>query len=305
MFGKSFCSISHCYAVCCAMKSMLLACQACEWFYSNQYPCVFYVRRYFSNFSYGIESNSIRVFHVDHTAHNLRHASLSLAPPHLHTDPHSLTHFLVWGSKQRGKQLNLCVIICLQVDRLWLMWWNVLNEMERDRQRAREHHNNSNKQKKQHSYICTTGKIPLRNWCVRLISPVLFGMFDDVRCTSGQMLKHFFLPYMYVYVCVNIPLSCSLSPALSLFLPLSRSFPNLAPWPFNIWFVSCAYLSCSTSDKTICPMWTFLCYNNTMNDRFEINYSEALCPVSQFNQTCCTLAVKHWNNSNNNSGEKK
>lgn len=53
----------------------------------------------------------------------------------------------------------------------------------------------------------------------------------------------------------------------------------------------------SASDKTICPCES-LCYStHTMNDRIEINYSKALCPVTHFQSNvlylhCCTLCVR-------------
>lgn len=186
---------SHCYAVLCyanamrwdAMKSMLLACQACEILFES--VSVYFVRRYFSNFSYGIENHSTC---IPRRSYSTLLLPSSPTPPRRHSLAHS---FRSEGEKNERKTIEL---VCYYLLTSWSIMIDVIERVEWNemkwRDRAREQQQQQ-QTKTQHSSICTTGKIPLRNWCVRLISPVLFGMFDDVRCTSGQMLKHF-LPNM-------------------------------------------------------------------------------------------------------------
>lgn len=136
MFGKSFCWI-HIAMLCCvvlcecdAMKSMLLACQACEILFES--VSVYFVRRYFSNFSYGIENHS--------TCIPRRSYSTLLLPssPTPYTQTLARSLISVWGREKWEENNWTCVLLFAYklidydwCDRTCWMKWNEETERER------------------------------------------------------------------------------------------------------------------------------------------------------------------------------
>lgn len=84
---------------CDAMKSMLLACQACEILFES--VSVYFVRRYFSNFSYGIENHSTC---IPRRSYSTLLLPSSPTPPRRHSLAHS---FRSEGEKNERKTIEL------------------------------------------------------------------------------------------------------------------------------------------------------------------------------------------------------
>lgn len=172
------------------------------------------------------------MFHVDHTAQT-----------------HSFTHWLWFEGKKERKTIEL---VCYYLLTRWSIMIDVIERVEwieTVRKSEKERENNKNNTTFLYLY---NGK----NTFTKLMRSAHFTHFvwHVWWCTVYKWanVKTFLTLYVYVcmYICVHFSLPLSHSHTLTHSLPIWL-------WPFNIWFVSCAYLSCSTSDKTICPMWNF------------------------------------------------